>query len=436
MTVVAIKTKTEQTLQSRFVASAKGSESREFEALRRRALQGFAATGLPSRRVEAYKYTDLRAKLTEALPPAVKPDSGLPAAALLKALGPELAALEAVTVIVHDGAFAGIAGGVAPERGVSIAGLVASGLTPSDAQLDDPAVALNLTYCSDGVVIKVAAQTKAKLPVHIVYVSGGEQPVSTTTRSRLEIATGASITVLESHVRLGKAALQSNHVTEVSVADGATLAHLKVSGEGSASAHLTSWLIDLGGKADYQAFQFTAEPGLVRNQGFVTYRGERTTATFNAVFLARDEGHVDTTLVIDHAVPKCISRETIRGVLDGKARGVFQGKVIVRPDAQKSDGKQMAKALMLSPTAEFDSKPELEIYADDVVCGHGSTVAELDDAQMFYLRARGIPEQQSRAMLVEAFVADVLETVGHDGIRQALQNVSSAWLRQDAAARS
>ena len=133
-----------------------------------------------------------------------------------------------------------------------------------------------------------------------------------------------------------------------------------------------------------------------------------------------DNEHVDTTLVVDHAVPHCESRELFKGVLDDRGRGVFQGKIIVRPDAQKTDGKQMAQALMLSPDAEFDSKPELEIYADDVVCGHGTTSAELDGDLLFYCMSRGIPENEARALLIESFVGEALDKVEHDGLRAAL----------------
>ena len=143
--------------------------------------------------------------------------------------------------------------------------------------------------------------------------------------------------------------------------------------------------------------------------------------------------HIDTTLVVDHAVPRCESRELYKGVLDGEAKGIFQGKVIVRRDAQKSDGKQMAQALMLSPAAEFDSKPELEIYADDVVCGHGSTAGELDEDLLFYLRSRGIPLAEARAMLIESFAGEALDKIEHEGLREVAASMARAWLMQPGA---
>ena len=169
--------------------------------------------------------------------------------------------------------------------------------------------------------------------------------------------------------------------------------------------------------------------GLVRNQVFATYEGEDTKMDVSGAFLGSGDDHIDTTLVIDHAVANCESRELFKGVLDGRARGVFQGKVIVRQDAQKTDGKQMAQALMLSEDCEFDSKPELEIYADDVVCGHGSTSAQIDQDLVFYCRSRGIPEATAKAMLTESFVAEAIETVEDETLAAALLEIARGWLR-------
>ncbi len=171
----------------------------------------------------------------------------------------------------------------------------------------------------------------------------------------------------------------------------------------------------------------------MRNTLLVTFKGEGAKLDISGCFLGRDTEHIDTTLVVDHAVPGCESRELFKGVLADKARGVFQGKVIVRPDAQKTDGKQMAQVLMLSEDAEFDSKPELEIYADDVVCGHGSTAAEIDADMLFYLRARGIPLEEARAMLIESFVGEALDKIEDEHLRAALSAMRWAGWRGLAA---
>ena len=192
--------------------------------------------------------------------------------------------------------------------------------------------------------------------------------------------------------------------------------------------HLSTWLVELGADARYDAFQFSTGASLTRNQVYLCFAGEGSAADISGAFLLRARQHCDTTLLVEHRVPRCTSRELFKGVLDGEARGVFQGKIIVSPGAQKTDGKQMAGALLLSETAEFDSKPELEIFADDVVCGHGSTSGQIDEELLFYLEARGIPESQARALLIQAFVGEALEKVEDETLREALGHASADWL--------
>jgi Fe-S cluster assembly protein SufD len=201
-----------------------------------------------------------------------------------------------------------------------------------------------------------------------------------------------------------------------------------VTAENTETQHLASTHARLGSKADYLAVQFAVGGTLSRLQTFVTYEGEGTRAHFYGCQLMRGRQHCDMTLVIDHAAVGCESREHVKAVVDGHAQGVFQAKVIVRPGAQKTDGRQMAQALLLSDTAEFDAKPELEIYADDVKCNHGATTGALDEDLLFYLRARGIPEPEARALLIHAFIGEMLERVEHEGLRQALEAKAAEWL--------
>ncbi|MBN9259540.1 MAG: SufD family Fe-S cluster assembly protein, partial [Hyphomicrobium sp.] len=161
----------------------------------------------------------------------------------------------------------------------------------------------------------------------------------------------------------------------------------------------------------------------------ILFNGEGGKLDLSGAFLARGAEHIDTTLVVDHAVPHCESRELFKGVLDGRAHGIFQGKIIVRPDAQKTDGKQMSQALMLSPDAQFSSKPELEIYADDVVCGHGATCTEIDADLLFYCRSRGIPPDVARAMLTESFIGEAVEKIENEAVREAIGTLAIEWLR-------
>jgi Fe-S cluster assembly protein SufD len=170
---------------------------------------------------------------------------------------------------------------------------------------------------------------------------------------------------------------------------------------------------------------------VARSQVYLRFAGEGSAADISGAFLLRGQQHGDTTLLVEHRVPQCTSRELFKCVLDDEARGVFQGKIIVSPGAQKTDGKQMSGALLLSEGAEFDSKPELEIFADDVVCGHGATSGQINDDLLFYLEARGVPEAQARALLIQAFVGEALEKIDDEALRDALSRASAEWLGVD-----
>jgi Fe-S cluster assembly protein SufD len=436
MTVALTRTKAEQAFAELFEAVAPGLPGNPAVAEARKAAIGaFTGLGLPHRRVEEWKYTDLRSIWKETLPPAVDPAASATKAEIESALG-ALAEVDAHRVVLVDGAFR-------PElsamkaAGLEVAAL-ASTLTISDGRSLAPAsvpgqeavVALNTALMTDGAVIRLAAGTKLAKPVLLVHARASREPRLITTRSSLDIGAGAEATIIEAHIALADAAAagQANVLTEVSLGKDATLQHIKCTLDGEAATHLAGWQATLGPRATYRPFQLTAGTGLVRNHLAVAFAGEGGTLDMAACLLARGTEHIDTTLLIDHAVPGCTSRELVKGVLADRARGIFQGKVIVRPDAQKTDGKQMAQALMLSENAEFDSKPELEIFADDVVCGHGSTVAELDDDMLFYLRSRGLPLSEARALLIDSFVGEVLEKLKDGPVREALSAIAKGRL--------
>jgi Fe-S cluster assembly protein SufD len=188
-------------------------------------------------------------------------------------------------------------------------------------------------------------------------------------------------------------------------------------------------MANIGAQARFNAFLFTAGAAVVRNQLFVQMQGEGAVVGIRGASLLNGQQHADATLVADHAAGSCISREIFKSVLDGTSRGVFQGKIIVRPDAQKTDAKMAAHALLLSEDAEADSKPELEIFADDVQCGHGSTAGALDPDLLFYLKARGIPAKEAEALMIQAFVGEAIDGIEHAGLRDTLIDQVAAWLK-------
>jgi Fe-S cluster assembly protein SufD len=214
------------------------------------------------------------------------------------------------------------------------------------------------------------------------------------------------------------------------IAAGARLEQVKVQTDGKATTHLAATGVMLGAGASIDGFSLSTGGRLARLETHVCFAGKGADCNLSAIYMGRGEQHQDITTYMNHAVPNCTSNQIIRGVLDDRSRGVYQGRVHVAPDAQKTDGQQMARALLLSRKAEVDAKPELEIYADDVVCAHGATVGELDATQLFYLTSRGIPQDVARAMLIEAFLIDTIETISNDTLASILRPVAEAWMAE------
>ncbi len=438
MSLALPKTKAEQALSHNFEAVARKLPGGDGVARARKAAIGaFAALGLPHRRLEQWKWTDLRGALKEALPPAT-PDRARATAAEIDAALCELARLDCHRLVFVDGAYRAELSAPRLPAGLEVASLAqvlaedrGFDLVQAAGPADDAVVALNTAFMTDGAVVRVAQGVALDKPLLLVFARAADGGRLVTTRNVLRLDDGAGATVIEAHVALAGASQgQANALSQVAVGDGARLAHIQCVLAGPAAAHLGNWFVTIGRGAAYRAFHLTAGTGLARNTVLATFAGEGAKLDISGTFLGRGGEHIDTTLLVDHAVPQCESRELFKGVLADRAHGVFQGKVVVRPNAQKSDGKQMAQALMLSQDAEFDSKPELEIHADDVVCGHGSTAAELDAEQLFYLRARGIPLEEARALLIESFIGEAIDRVEDEAVREALGAVAKARLAQ------
>ena len=414
-----------------------GAGDAALRKLREDAIAAFAARGLPNRRVEEWKYTDLRAAMQQAFEPA---SEGAPAGFDLDPLLGPLAEIGGARLVFINGRLSPVLSrlGALPD-GLELVTLAEAlgGTTPewltaalghTKSGQGDVVTQLNTAFASDGVALRLAKGRKTDEPVHLIHVATGETPASAALRNVVVVEDGAEAALIETYVSAGGVAAQMSSATEIAVADGAKLHHYTVAAENTDTQHLASTLVTLGARADYLAVQFASGGGLSRLQTFVTYQGDGARAHVIGCQLMRGRQHCDMTLVIDHASVGCESREHVKAVLDGHAQGVFQAKVIVRPGAQKTDGRQMAQALLLYETAEFDAKPELEIFADDVKCNHGATTGAIDEDLLFYLRARGIPEDQARALLIQAFIGEVLDRVEHDGLRQALEAKAASWL--------
>ena len=271
-----------------------------------------------------------------------------------------------------------------------------------------PLAALNAAQWRDGAAIRLANGVQLQKPLHLIFVAAAPTPAMFAARHLLIAGRGSRATVVESHVGQDGAPTFSNGVMEMVLEDDAQLHHTKLVDETEHSFHIAATALSLAERARYDGFVLTIGGRLVRNETRVRLAAEGAECRLSGAYVAAGDAQVDNTIFIDHASAGAASRVLFKGVIDDTARGIFQGKTLVRPQAQKTDGHQLHKALLLSPGAEVDAKPELEIYADDVKCGHGATAAQLDEDMVFYFLARGISESSARRMLIEAFLGEVV----------------------------
>jgi Fe-S cluster assembly protein SufD len=403
------------------------------------AIAALAETGLPGRRVEEWKYTDLRIHLKEAFPPAGRDNAPFTDEDLKAALGAlsGLGAEDAYLMVFVNGTLrldrlnSGDGAEItslshALDKRTEWAHSLLGKVNPQEKA--DPVMQMNTAFMTDGAAVHIPAGVKLDRPLHLVFVTRGASSQFVATRNIVSLGEGAEAAIIEQHVTLGDTTFQTSSVTEMKVAHGAKAEHIKLQDENLGSTHLATWAVDLGKASSYRGIHIATGAALSRHQVFLRFNDDDARGHYYGAQLMRGKQHNDMTLVIDHDSVGCESREHVKTVLDDHARGVFQAKVIVRPDAQKTDGRQMAQALLLSDTSEFDAKPELEIYADDVKCNHGATSGAIDEDLMFYLKARGIPEDQARAMLIQAFIGEILDQVENEKLSEAFAAKAREWL--------
>ena len=434
--VAVIKTAAETALAQTFAQVRDRLPGDEAVAARRNAaFDVFANQGLPHRRIEEWKYTDLRALMRDAKPLANPPDAAAKARA--RDAGRLLSDLDARRLVFVDGIFVPELSDLHDLEPGLVVGSLAQALTDSDpvvaarlgrlAPANDAAVALNTALMGDGAVIRIASGATIERPLHLLFVAS-DKSAAIFTRSLITIDHGARVMLIESHEGPAAGDYQVNTALELFAGDGAHVDHVKVIGEGSEALHVSTLAAAIGAHARFNTFSFASGGAVVRNQLFLRLDGEGTVAGIRGASLLKDRQHADTTLFADHIARDCQSREMFKSVLDDEAHGVFQGRIIVRRHAQKTDAKMMTQALLLSERAEADNKPELEIFADDVRCGHGATAGALDEDLKFYLMARGIPPVEAEAMLIQAFLGEAIEGIEHAGLREALIESVAAWL--------
>ena len=287
--------------------------------------------------------------------------------------------------------------------------------------------ALNTAFMHDGAVVLIAPDTVADRPIHLIHLAtAGLDGRMTHPRTLVVAGHHARATVIERYAALDDAAYFTNAVTEVVLEDGATLSHLKIQEEGARAYHVGTVQARQARDSHFQSFSFATGAALSRTNIYTVLGGEGSGATLHGLYIVDGTQHVDHQTRIEHASPNTFSREVYKGVLDGASHGVFNGKVYVRPEAQKTDGKQENNNLLLSERARVDTKPQLEIFADDVKCTHGATVGRLDETSLFYMKSRGIPSAMARDLLTYAFAAAVIEALELAPVRDALEATTLA----------
>jgi Fe-S cluster assembly protein SufD len=370
--------------------------------------------GLPTRRIEAWHYTDLRRLLAkvpayddaadaQTVPVLIEGSTVLPVLNGTVGKAPALDGVSAQSVAekLRDGTYA-----PALER-----------------QGDDDAIgALNAALVADGWFLDIADGTVLEKPIELQNVQAGGQ---VHTRFAARIGDGVTATIVERQAGSGGAFVSS--VDNVVIGDGANVTWLIVQEEPDTATYLGQFNAWIGKDARFSLFVMNAGGKLVRQEVRVATKGEGSDFQLRGVNLLSGETHTDVTMVLDHAVPNTGSRELVRNVVTGRAHGVFQGRINVHQVAQKTDAKMACNTLLLSDDGEFSTKPELEIFADDVACGHGATVTEIDHGHLFYLMARGIDEKTARGLLVKAFVAEVIEGLEDEPLIEALEAKLDGW---------
>ena len=413
-----------------------GAELEWLKAFREAGIERFESLGLPTTKLETWKYTRLRPLEDTRYQPVTDEDA--------------MAVLDSVPSLLPDPGgrprLVFVNGQMRPNFWIE--GDLPEGVTleclrdalenqpdlmrerlGADGGEDAPSlVQLNAAMMDTGFVLRVEEGVRVETPIEVIFVGGlTDRPVAYSPRNLIVLGKGAEATVVKYHAGLGVGAYFANSVTEIDVGPGAVLRNYKIQAEAKEATHIGTVRARVARDATYESFSLSIGGRLSRNEVSVRLEGEDGHAAVNGAYLMRGNEHCDNTTQIDHLVPHTTSREVFKGVLDDESKAVFQGRIVVHKDAQKTDGHQLCKTLLLSTGAEIDAKPELEIYADDVKCSHGATVGDLDREALFYLQARGIDPAGARALLIEGFIAELLDDVDQPAVAAQLRAMFADW---------
>ncbi len=419
-----------------FERTLNGSANSEIHRLRRAAFARFAGLGFPTVKDEEWRFTNVapigkkQFKHVAANPSSVDIEpfvfGGLHCTRMVFVNGRFLPSLSSFASLPAGAKVLSLADALKDHPA-----LVQSHLSRYANYDANAFTALNTAFIQDGVFVYVPKGQVVEDPIHLLFVSTGTTDAFVTHPRNLIIAgQNAQVSLVESYVHIGECSYLTNAVTEFVLGENAVVEHDKFQDEAEEAFHISAIHAYQQSKSNYTSNSISLGGSIVRNNVASVLDAEGCECTLNGLSLATHTQLVDNHTVIDHAKPHCASHELYKSVLDGKARGVFNGKIFVRKDAQKTDAKQTNKTLLLSDGATMDTKPQLEIFADDVKCTHGATVGQLDDEQVFYLRARGIGDEEARDILTFAFASDVVKRIHIEPLREQLDRKIQERLRE------
>lgn len=417
----------------RFEKSLNGEAETPLHGVRKQALEQFKQSGFPTTKDEEWRFTNVTPIARTPFVPALRSELIRLAAGDIKPF--VFGGLNCVRLVFVNGQFAeGLSQIPQLPAGVTIASLakeikaknplVNQHLGKYVSFAENAFTALNTAFVLDGAFIHVAKNISYETPIHLLFVSTAEgQPAAIHPRNLILVDTSAKVSIVESYVSLASVSYLTNAVTEFVVGENATIEHDKLQDEALDSYHVGTILFRQASNSVVVSNAINLGGSIVRNNITAQHDGEGIDTTLNGLSVGIGTQLIDNHTTIDHAMPNCGSHEIYKSILDGKSRGVFNGKIFVRKDAQKTDAKQTNKTLLLSDEATMDTKPQLEIFADDVKCTHGATVGFLDAQQLFYLRSRGIGYEMAKDILTFAFAADIINRVHIDPLREQLDNM-------------
>jgi Fe-S cluster assembly protein SufD len=404
--------------------------------LRRRAINRFAERGFPTTRDEDWRYTNLSSLAATPFRPAAPSPNGVPAGALD---GLALAGAEWPRLVFVDGCYSPKLSMARPLSGGGRAGSLAEAMITDKEVVElhlgrhadwegNVFAALSTAFVQDGAFVHLPAEARAETPMELLFLATTPGVVA---QPRTLIVAGlhSRLTVVERYVGLTDEAYFTNAVTEVVAGPGAALDHYVIQEQGPEAFHMATLHAALERDSAFDTCGFTFGSRLARTTLTLEFGGQGARGSVNGLYVVGGRQHVDHHITVDHAVPRCASRQLFKGVLDGTSRAVFNGRILVRPDAQKTDANQTNKHLLLSDSVEVDSKPQLEIFADDVKCTHGAAEGQLAPAALFYLKSRGIGEETARALLTYGFAREILERVAVEPLQAYLDRLLMTRLR-------